>query len=107
MAKKKNSNKAKRYSKEFKVEAVKLVTDSDKTRAEVDRDLGISGSAIYTWMKQAGVDNGGAVGVTTDEREELRHLRKEVRVLRQERDILKNMSGPRNPHLGIRNSAHL
>jgi transposase len=46
-------------------------------------------TAVRAWVKQAGIDDGHRDGLTTGEREELARLRKEVRVLREERDILK------------------
>lgn len=83
--------KRKTYSKEFKSEAVKLVRDSGKPVTQIARELGISGSALAGWAKQDDADNGrGRNGMlTTDEREEMRQLRKELRIARQERDILK------------------
>jgi transposase-like protein len=53
------------------------------------RDLDLTETAVREWVKQADVDDGRRDGLTTAEREELSWLRKEVRVLREERDILK------------------
>jgi transposase len=77
------------YPPEFRAEAVRLVRSSGKSQAEIARDLGISHNSLRLWIKQARVDEGSAPGLTTDEREELRRLRREVRVLREEREILK------------------
>ncbi len=77
------------FSKEFKQDAVGLVRSSDKTIAEVARDLDLTESALREWVRQADVDEGRRDGLTTTEREELARLRKENRVLREERDILK------------------
>ncbi len=77
------------FSKEFKGDAVALVRSSGKTVAEVARDLDLTESALREWVRQADVDEGRREGLTTAEREELARLRKEVRVLREERDILK------------------
>jgi transposase len=64
--------------------------DEHKTVAQVARDLDLTESALSTWVRQARADRSkGATGLTSEEREELRHLRKEVRELRMERDILK------------------
>jgi len=77
------------FSKEFKAETVALVRSSNKSVAQVCRDLDLSESAVHRWLAQADVDAGRTEGLTSAEREELRQLRKEVRVLREERDILK------------------
>ncbi len=77
------------FSKEFKKDAVDLVRSSGKTIAEVARDLDLTESALREWVRQADVDDGRRDGLATAEREELARLRKEVRVLREERDILK------------------
>ena len=61
---------------------------SGKPIAEVCRDLDLTETAVRRWVAQAEIDAGRRDGLTTAEREELTQLRKEVRVLRQERDIL-------------------
>ena len=77
------------FSKEFKRDAVDLVRSSGKTVAEAARDLDLTESALREWVRQADVDEGRRDGLTRAEREELVRLRKENRVLREERDILK------------------
>lgn len=77
------------FSKQFKDETVALIRSSNKTIAQVCRDLDLAESAVRRWVAQADVDEGRSAGLTTAEREELGKLRKEVRVLREERDILK------------------
>jgi transposase len=77
------------YPPEFRREAVELVRISEKPIAQVARDLGISNQTLHNWIKQADVDTGKREGLTTDEREELRRLRRENRTLLQEREILK------------------
>jgi transposase len=76
---------------EFKAEAVKVVRQSEKSVAMVARELDLTETALRRWVEQAAVDAGhernGAL--TTDERTELAQLRREVRTLRMERDILK------------------
>ena len=84
----------KSYSKEFKAEAVQLVTEAakaGKTVADIARDLGISHSALRSWVNQDTVDQSsdGSGPLTSEEREELKRLRKENRVLQMEREILK------------------
>ena len=77
------------YPPAFKAEAVQLARRSDKSLGAVAKDLGIADQTLRTWVRQAEVDGGARDGLTQGEREELRHLRREVRTLRQEREILK------------------
>jgi transposase-like protein len=55
----------------------------------VARDLGVSVETLRAWVKQDDVDGGRRDGLTTEEREELRQLRRENRLLKMERDVLK------------------
>ncbi len=77
------------FPKEYKAEVVELVRTSGKSVAEVARDLDLTETAVRVWVRQAEIDDGERDGLTTVEREELARLRKENRVLREERDILK------------------
>jgi transposase len=77
------------FSKEFKAEVVELVRRPGNTAASVARELDLTETAVREWAKQADIDDGRRDGLTTAEREELSRLRREVRVLREERDILK------------------
>lgn len=92
---KKTEQKAKRsrrkYTDEFKAAAVKLVLEEGQPVAKTARDLGLAESVLHSWVRQAKIDSGrGPAGaLTSDERKELAKLRKENRVLKQERDILK------------------
>lgn len=80
-----------RFTDEFKAKAVQLVVSSKKTVTEVAGDLDLTVSALRSWVHQANVDagRGPASALTSDERAELSQLRKEVRVLKEEREILK------------------
>jgi len=90
-AKERREARARRqFTDEFKAGAVRLVLDEGKTVAEVARDLDLTPSALSGWVRRARADrDGGKSGLTTEERAELAALRKQVRELRVERDILK------------------
>ena len=68
---------------------MELCRTSGRTIAGVARDLGLTETAARRWVAQAELDAGRRDGLTTAEREELSRLRKEIRVLREERDLLK------------------
>jgi transposase-like protein len=76
------------FPPEFRQRAVELARERAKPVRRIAEDLGISESCLRRWMAQADVDDGTREGLTTSEREELRRLRKENRVLRMERDLL-------------------
>ena len=77
------------FTPEFKAQTIELVRPSGKSVAEVCRDLDLTETAVRRWIAQADIDAGRRDGLTTAEREELSRLRRENRVLREERDILK------------------
>lgn len=77
------------FTPEYKAEVVELCRTSGRSITAVARDLGVTETAVRRWVAQAEVDAGQRDGLTTAEREELSRLRREVRVLREERDILK------------------
>ncbi len=84
------------YTREFKQEAVQLVRSSDKSQAQIARDLGIADSTLHHWCKlfsEQGEQAFPGSGHQTPQEEELRQLRRENDLLRQERDILKKAIG--------------
>jgi transposase len=89
-----NSSKPRRprrqFDDDFKAQAVRLVLDEGKTVGAVARDLDVTETALRDWVKRARADRtNGRTGLTTAEREEFARLRKENRILREEREILK------------------
>ncbi len=77
------------FTDAFKAETVELVRSSGETIAQISRDLDLTETAVRRWVEQAAIDAGQRQGMTTAEREELARLRREVRVLQEEREILK------------------
>jgi transposase len=80
------------FTKEFKVEAVRLVQSSKKSQIQIARDLGIADSTLHHWCKQEASQGERAFpgsGHQTPQEEEMRQLKRENELLRQERDILK------------------
>lgn len=80
-----------KFSEEFRAGAVRLVLEEGKSAGEVARDLDLTESALRSWVARTQADrtHGKSGGLTTVERAELAQLRKEVRQLRLERDVLK------------------
>lgn len=78
-----------KFSVEFKRDAVEIVRSSGKSIAEVARELGIYDSTLGNWVKQDQVNRGEREGLSTDERHELAELRRENARLRMERELLK------------------
>jgi len=77
------------YPAEFKLEAVRLVKESGRKISDIARDFGVTGESIRNWVRQHKIDNGEREGLSTSEREELQRLRRETRILKEEREILK------------------
>ena len=80
-----------KYTKDFKRDAVTLVTDQGYKISEAARSLGIGDNLLRRW-KQEFEDEVSGKALNTDEREELKQLRKENRTLRMEKEILKKAS---------------
>jgi len=77
------------FSPEYKAEVVELCRTGDRSIGEVAKDLDLTETAVREWVRRADVDAGRREGLTNAEREEIARLRRENRVLREERDILK------------------
>ncbi len=84
------------FTKEYKLEAVQLVQTSKKPLAQIARDLGIADSTLHHWRKlfsEQGEQAFPGSGHQTPQEEEIRHLKRENDLLRQERDVLKKAIG--------------
>jgi len=77
------------YSLEFRREAVRLLRSSGRPVPQLARELGCSPQSLCNWSRQLDVDQGKAEGLSSEEREELRRLRRELRIVTEEREILK------------------
>ena len=85
------TRKRRRFTEAFKQESVRLCLRHDRSIGQVARELALTESALRNWVKQYEIDRGSnpSGALTTEEKTELRTLRREVRVLREEREILK------------------
>ena len=83
--------KRRSFTAEYKAEVVALVQNGGKTVGQVARDLELTETSVRAWVRQAEVDagKGGSGALTTAEREELAALKREVKTLRMEREVLK------------------
>jgi len=86
--------KRRTFTAEYKAEVVRLVAAGDRTAGQVARDLELTETSVRAWVRQSEIDSGKGKGaaagaLTTAEREELAALKREVKTLRLERDILK------------------
>ena len=78
-----------RYPREFRRDAAALVIDQHRSVADVARELGVVEQTLGNWVRQERIDRGERDGTSTEEREELARLRREVKRLTMERDLLK------------------
>jgi transposase-like protein len=94
------------YPLEFRREAVELLNRSGKSAPVLASELGVSPQSLRNWARQIDIDEGRRDGLSSDKREELRRLRRENRILTEEREILKKArpSSPRTagPGDGVR-----
>jgi transposase len=85
-------SKRRRYDRQFKVEAVRLINERGKRATEVARDLGVHVNLLYYWKKQLASDPQDAFpghGKLKPADDELRRLKRELEDVKEERDILK------------------
>ena len=81
------SEKRKKYDREFREGAVRIVEETNKPIAQVARDLGVNEGTLGNWVNRARESAEGTKGLSKDDREELKRLRGEVAELRMERDV--------------------
>jgi transposase len=87
------------YPPEFRREAIRLVRASDEEHPipRIAREIGVSDGTLRNWVNQDEIDSGEREGLTTEEKEELHRLRREVKTLRQEKEILRKALRPSSP----------
>ena len=85
------TRKRRNYTEDFKRDAVALVTEQGYKPSEAARSLGVGDNLVRRWMREF-EEGASGTRLSTDEREELKRLRKEVRLLRMEKEILKKAS---------------
>ena len=83
------SEKRKKYDREFREGAVRIVEETGKPIAQVARDLGVNEGTLGNWVTRAREAREGTRGLSKDDLDELKRLRAEVAELRMERDVLK------------------
>ena len=86
------ATRRRRFDKQFKLDALKMVSESDRSLSAVARDLGIHPNVLYRWRDEFEADAGDAFpgkGKLKREDEDLRKLRRELETVKEERDILK------------------
>ena len=79
------------YPKEFREDVVRVARnrDADQTLAQIAKDFGISESCLTGWMKKADIEDGNKPGLTDADRAENRELKKRLRLLEQENEVLR------------------
>jgi len=81
--------KRKKYDREFREGAVRIVEETGKPIAQIARDLGVNEGTLGNWVNRARAERDGSSSLSKDDYDELKRLRAEVAELRMERDVLK------------------
>ena len=85
-------NRRRKYSEEFKIEAVRLARESGRTSKDVSDDLGIRADMLRRWVRELEIEGGDAFrgsGYLRTDEDELRRVKRELARVKEERDILK------------------
>ena len=88
-----------KYSNEFKAEAVRLSEQSDLSKVRLARDMGIRPELLYRWISEFGSGNGVSIKESLNDHDENIRLRRELKNVTEERDILKKALGIFTPKL--------
>lgn len=78
-----------RYSPEYRADAVKLWRESGETQEAIAHRLGIHSTTLWGWVKQADIDDGKRDGTSTTDKERIAELEKKLKVVTMERDLMK------------------
>ena len=81
--------KRKKYDREFREGAVRIVEETGKSIAQIARDLGVNEGTLGNWVNRSRAERDGSSSLSKDDYDELKRLRAEVAELRMERDVLK------------------
>jgi transposase-like protein len=77
------------YPKEFREDVVRVARQGDASIEQVAKDFGIADSCLRNWLKRADIEDGNRPGVTRQESEELREVKKRLRLVEQENEVLR------------------
>ena len=77
------------YPKEFRDDVVAVARKGEAPLKQIAQDFGISEGCLHNWLKKADIADGHRPGLTDDERKELREANKQIRLLRQENEVLR------------------
>jgi transposase len=77
------------YDEEFRRETVGLMTRGERSLPDLSGELGVSQQTLRNWRRRAGVETGKVEGLTHDEREDFKRVKRELRIVTEEREILR------------------
>lgn len=80
---------ARRYPREFKAAVVRVARQGDAPLSQIARDFGVSEASLHNWLRAADVEDGKRAGMTREESAELHEVKKRLRLLEQENEVLR------------------